>query len=347
MVTQLQIVRVPLERRPPDLPPDFPKLHNLRLEFLEDKRKLKDGLPLIPLKVTVDKRSKPVTKEHTVEEEEHTVEEQPPTKQTTPHSNVSESHSDDEDDREMRKTLEDDRSSVASAASAVSGGEEEEEGSVGDAEEIEDGDSDSGSGDSDAANSMTPEEREEMEREEYLFKFEILRKKNRSADIPVFTRHTPVETMKRSYNSVVRRVHLDSATESYRHYMIAGFLVTEFVCTKWAGIDLTGFAKQQIAIMYKYDQLLIELGEKTYSPTGSKLPVEVRLIGFVILQAGIFYIGKMLMGINGGDGGNPMNAIYTGLMGNQLPQVSAENRPRPKGPSLSPEDIRRMNAQQS
>ena len=58
---------------------------------------------------------------------------------------------------------------------------------------------------------------------------------------------------------------------------------------------MEGFAQQQIASMSSYDQLLIELGEKTYVPEESKLPVEIRLLGMIVVNAAIFIVSKMIM----------------------------------------------------
>ena len=76
---------------------------------------------------------------------------------------------------------------------------------------------------------------------------------------------------------------------------------------KFLHFDMEGFAQQQIASMSSYDQLLIELGEKTYVPEESKLPVEIRLLGMIVVNCNI-YCSKMIMKKTGSNIMGMMNA---------------------------------------
>ena len=89
---------------------------------------------------------------------------------------------------------------------------------------------------------------------------------------------------------------LDDNVDTYRTYLFGSWLAIEFACTQWIGIDLSGFTKYQALMLHKYDKLLIELGEKSRGPWGANLPVEVRLIGLVLFQAGVFYLIKIVAG---------------------------------------------------
>ena len=98
--------------------------------------------------------------------------------------------------------------------------------------------------------------------------------------------------MKTSYKRTIRELHLDDSVQSYRTYLTYGFIGMEFICTQWIGIDMSGFTKQQMSMMSRYNTLLIELGEKSYSRWGANIPVELRLIGTILMSAGMFYLGK-------------------------------------------------------
>jgi Family of unknown function (DUF5767) len=165
---------------------------------------------------------------------------------------------------------------------------------------------------------------EDMKRE-LLFKFDLLRKSYKSANIPEFTIHSDYNTMQRTYDSTIRQVNVDNNIETYKSYLITGFYITEFVLGYWLKFDMQDFTKQQISNMNKYEHLLIELGEKNYVPEGSKWPVEIRLLFTILINAAIFIVTKMVM-----------KKIGTNLFGmmNEEPAQSVPKR-RMKGPELN------------
>lgn len=159
---------------------------------------------------------------------------------------------------------------------------------------------------------MSPEEREDAERQEYIWRYRILRRKyKKRKDIPEYNEHSDLETMKRQYNLLVKELYLDDSVSTYRSYLIGGFMLVEWGSTQMVGIDMTGFTKYQMKSMTQYERLLIELGEKSYDKFGSSWSVEMRLIGFIILQAAVFYLGKIIsarMGTN-------VSMLFRGMSG--------------------------------
>jgi hypothetical protein len=149
---------------------------------------------------------------------------------------------------------------------------------------------------------------EDLKRE-LLFKFEMLKKSYRDSIIPEYTIHSDYKTMQKSYESTVKQVSVDSNIESYKSYLIMGFYCVEFVMGNWLGFDMENFTKSQILAMNKYENLLIELGERNYSPKGSSWPVEIRLLFVIIVQTGIFIAMKMLGKKIGGNLFGMMDAI--------------------------------------
>ena len=206
---------------------------------------------------------------------------------------------------------------------------------------------------------LSPEEREIKEKEEYIWRFRILKKQygnKASIPIPDWNEHSDLTLMKTSYERTIKELYLDDAVETYRTYLLGGWMVMEYVCTQLIGIDLRGFTVQQSKMMYKYDRMLIELGEKSYTRWGMNLPVEIRLLGLILFQAGIFYLGKVLAD-KFGNSAAEMFKGFTGQPPDATPQqpptgaaqpgAEQKNTAPPKskmrGPKISSEDIRNRN----
>lgn len=183
------------------------------------------------------------------------------------------------------------------------------------------------------------EQQDEDNKRELLFKFEILRRSYPTSVIPEYTIHTDYKQMLNSYEDCVRRLSLDSTVENYKQYLIYGFMFVEFVFGKFLKFDMEGFTQQQIISMSSYEKLLIELGEKSYVPEGSKWSVEVRLAGLVLVNTAVFIGSKMLMNktnIN-------LMGMMNGMMNNNSKPASKEkdddSGTKMKGPQVDIEDI--------
>jgi hypothetical protein len=188
-------------------------------------------------------------------------------------------------------------------------------------------------------NYITHNEQEEEElKRELLFKIELLKKSYPNSTIPEFSVVTDYEIMKKSYESTVRRLSLDSSVESYKSYLIGGFLVFEFILGNYFGFDMQGFTQQQILSMNSYEKLLIELGEKSYMPSGSEWPVEVRLLFLVIINAAMFIISKMIMKKTGSNLLGMINNMNTA----SKPNVNVNKR-KMKPPNINLDEIPEVN----
>ena len=111
---------------------------------------------------------------------------------------------------------------------------------------------------------------------------------------------------------------------------------TEFILGNFLGFDMHGFTQQQIISMHSYEKLLIELGEKSYIPTGSNWPVEVRLLFMIIMNAAFFVISKMMMKKTGANLMGLINGMTSSSKSN-VPNNTSKRKMKP--PTIDLDDI--------
>lgn len=183
----------------------------------------------------------------------------------------------------------------------------------------------------------TTEYDEEDKKREYIFKFDILKRSYPAAiaSIPEYTIHSDMREMVKSYDSTLRRLTLDSNVDTYKQYLISGFMLVEFIFGNFLAFDMQGFTQQQIISMNSYEKLLIELGEKSYVPSGSKWPVELRLVFLIVMNAGFFIVGKLVMRKTGANLLGMLNSVNTPA----IPPDSAKPKRRMKGPNINIDNI--------
>lgn len=368
----IKINKIPRASPIADVPINFPKFPNLHLELLEVKDKLKKGLPLIPrAKPILKQQPKPAVSEKSTETPKNTPNkpvstprEKPKAAIAKPQESVAQKVASAATHVVKNKEIDDELGETGNDSSDVIDsdliGESEETvaGSVG----AEDGGA-APEGENvqedpeefDIYAGLSPEERLIKEREEYLWRFRILKKKygrNLSVQIPEWNEFSDLSMMKKSYERTIRELYLDDTVETYRTYLVGSWIFMEYSCTEWLNIDLGGFAVQQINMMYKYDSLLIELGEKSCERWTTNLPVEVRLIGMVVIQAAMFYLGKIITDRMGKGAGE----LFRGVTGqppapaeeaqanatNNAPKTEAPKAAgkKMKGPKISADEIR-------
>lgn len=138
-------------------------------------------------------------------------------------------------------------------------------------------------------------EEDKKERSEVYFHYEVLRRMHPNATIPEFTMHSDPKVMAQKYQLLAKKLSLNTSVDNWKRYMIVFVMGCEVVLGK-LHFDMEGFAQQQIMSMSTYDQLLVEMAEKSYVPSGnSKWPVEARLLMMLTMNVVLFIISKIIM----------------------------------------------------
>ncbi len=343
MVRKLEVTKIPRKDPVPDHPINFPPLENLHLELLENKRKLKKGLPLIPLVRIKPKPLPPITYEST----------QQGTSKDSKDDDMLAALGESSETKPVIKNdpvvegLGDDTVETISPVDPLGRDVEDEP------EFVDDPTADMAPDEKAIFNDMTatertnylgmsPEQRERYQKEVYIWKWRLLQRTYPARkDLPEYNEHSDLHMMKTSYERTLKELQLDDNIESYRTYLVFGFIAMEYASTQWLGIDLSGFTVQQTRMMYKYEKLLIELGERPYSKWGQNFPVEVRILGLILMQAGIFYLANVLSS----KFGSTVSELFGGITGQPPPQASTDKpkkKRRMRGPKIKVDDIRNM-----
>lgn len=197
---------------------------------------------------------------------------------------------------------------------------------------------------------------EETKKQNLLFKFKILKRTYKEATIPEFSEHTPLNTLQREYDSIVRQLALDATVENYKKYLTIGFFVMEFVVKNMFHLEeISGFATQQMVGMNQYEKTLYLLGEQSALSGNKPWPPIVQLILAIMINGAIYVGSKMffrstgtnIMNMIGGLGGQSsaqpsQPANQPGPQGFTMPAgrgAAGGGKPRMRGPDISLEEI--------
>ena len=192
----------------------------------------------------------------------------------------------------------------------------------------------------DINNISLEEQYDEDAKRELMFKMDLLRKSYPNSIIPEYSIHSDYNSMKRAYETTVRRLSLDSSVENYKTYLIGGFMICEFILGNYLGFDMVGFTQQQILTINSYEVLLIELGEKSYIPGGSKWPVEIRLLFMILCNAGLFIVSKMIMKQTGSNLLGLINNMNRGTANNSsTSNINSNTKRKMKEPTINVDDL--------
>ena len=223
----------------PDKPINFPPFEgvDLHLEMLEIKKKVRKGAPLI---ATVS-RQKKMKEQYSSEHEDNVNDIAKPVPAPSRFEGLEKSHQKehskkrDKGKRSERPALSDDEQDLIFAlggddddavSHTISDDTDGDDIEDGDDEDIDEDDIEEEEEEEDEFAGMTPEEKETYQKEEIIWGFRKLKKHYKSGSVPIpeFNEHSDLPTMQKAYNRTVREIHLDESVESFRSYLVGGFI---------------------------------------------------------------------------------------------------------------------------
>jgi len=175
---------------------------------------------------------------------------------------------------------------------------------------------------------------ENAQKRDLIHKFQLLREGYDGAgDIPQYNMYSDLTKMKEEYDYWHKQLEIKANVVDFESYLALTFIVMELTLT-WIGMPADGLSRHQYNSRHKYRRLLLELGDKWYSPAESQWPVEYRLAFIACTQTAIFVVGNIV-----GQKGGPMGKAFFNLITNQNGPQNTENDsssrmqgPRMRGP---------------
>jgi len=137
-------------------------------------------------------------------------------------------------------------------------------------------------------------EETQKERNAVYFKYEVLRRMHPNTQIPEFTLFSDPKLMTQKYDMLTKKLALESSVDNWKRYMIVFVMCCEVALGKLQ-FDMEGFAQHQISSMSTYDQLLVEMAQKSYTPSGPKWPAEMRLGMMITMNIVLFVISRIIL----------------------------------------------------
>lgn len=144
-------------------------------------------------------------------------------------------------------------------------------------------------------------------------RLQILKSKFPDVSIPKSCNDISWSELRKIYYIEMDRVSITKNVEMYKMVMIILFFVLEYIGNNFLRVDVKGFAVHSMRSMYRYERLLIELGEKNYSSFADNWPVEIRLGGMVLVSCIIYCIAKYIFKLTGQDMSDDFFELFNNL----------------------------------
>jgi len=164
-----------------------------------------------------------------------------------------------------------------------------------------------------------PEETEREKKRRILRRLRTLKKINPEFNIPGdFDENDDLELMQSTLDDIVYDLKLDQSLAIYRT-VLQGYFGGVELLAGFLDYDMVGFAGHQMKMMRRYDSLLMELAEKNSGGWASNLPIELRLLGMVLINTAVYFLFRYIFNKKGA----PQAHAFMGVV-DALPSFDAK-----------------------
>lgn len=144
-----------------------------------------------------------------------------------------------------------------------------------------------------------------------------------------FNRKKKLNTIHKNYHNTIRTIYANMNIGQTRLGYVLILLFTEIICIKVFNLPFSGLTKMEMKRMYKYNSLMIELGEATYPDTGEggePEAIEWRIGKIFLWNIFIFLSIKLLSNHFGGESMiDDVRTIIDKLLDNNINVENIEN----------------------
>lgn len=167
--------------------------------------------------------------------------------------------------------------------------------------------------------------KERQIRADFKAKFDVLYKEYPKMGIPIFNfKDDDLDVINEYYARTVRQIRADEVIFMGQFFTIAMFCAFEYAGTKMFGLDLSGFAINQISHMKRYNRLLYILGERSTTGFGEGYPIPVQMIGICLMNAVVFiFLKKVTNNLPGGLASSAQSFVFE-LMSGQKASLATD-----------------------
>lgn len=163
--------------------------------------------------------------------------------------------------------------------------------------------------------------------------FEAFRKKfdNLSLNYPdyniIFPEKKSLNKIHKQYHEHIKNIYVNINLGQTQLCYVLFLMVLEFVFVKAFGLPMSGFTKSELSRMYKYNTLLIEIGESTYSTSygGTPASLEWRIFSGIAWNVIVFLGVKILSNYIGSEEmSDTIRNLVDGMFDNQINKSTIE-----------------------
>ena len=146
-------------------------------------------------------------------------------------------------------------------------------------------------------------------------KFTILKATHKDKKFEMYSPKMSLEAIHELYEMHLKTLGAESMAGQFEMLLRIIFLGIELVCVKWVGVDIRGFAAEQMRNIGEYNRALLMLGEDWTGPTGRGLPPLAQILIMVLLNAFVMGITRLVASteqaksIGMTDGGDVYNIV--------------------------------------